>query len=188
MKGVIVREVAALILRPSHGGASAPAASTTTTGATHLKFGDDSKPKPKPQVKDIKEKKDLQQEHAKYYGTITLNQIMLTPTESDRAVAIQLINLYFELFKEILGQAAKPDGSVAGDDAKNDVDHTRLGKEKRKKQEQRKEKGKEKGKEKEALEAGFAEVEDSNSRLISAVLTGVNRALPFAKLGLENVE
>lgn len=188
MKGVIVREVAALILRPSHGGASAPAASTTTTGATHLKFGDDSKPKPKPQVKNIKEKKDLQQEHAKYYGTITLNQIMLTPTESDRAVAIQLINLYFELFKEILGQAAKPDGSVACDDAKNDVDHTRLGKEKRKKQEQRKEKGKEKGKEKEAHEAGFAEVEDSNSRLISAVLTGVNRALPFAKLGLENVE
>ena len=31
-------------------------------------------------------------------------------------------------------------------------------------------------------EAGFAEVEDSHSRLISAILTGVNRALPFAKI------
>ena len=30
--------------------------------------------------------------------------------------------------------------------------------------------------------AGFAEVEDATSRLLSAVLTGVNRALPFAKV------
>jgi len=30
--------------------------------------------------------------------------------------------------------------------------------------------------------AGFTEIEDSNSKLISAILTGMNRALPFAKL------
>lgn len=30
--------------------------------------------------------------------------------------------------------------------------------------------------------AGFTEVEDSNSKLVSAILTGVNRALPFAKI------
>ena len=55
----------------------------------------------------------------------------------------------------------------------------------RKKMEQKKGKGKEK---EEGDASGFTEVEDSDSKLISAVLTGVNRALPFAKLGLENVE
>jgi ribosome biogenesis protein MAK21 len=30
--------------------------------------------------------------------------------------------------------------------------------------------------------AGFTEVEDAHSRLISAILTGVNHALPFAKV------
>ena len=44
---------------------------------------------------------------------------------------------------------------------------------------------KKKGKAKELRgEAGFAEVEDANSRLISAVLAGVNRALPFAKVDM----
>ena len=178
MKAVVVREISALILRPTRSGASA---ATTTSGATHLKFGDDSKPKSKPKEPDAKAKKDLQQEHAKYYGTITLNQIMLASTDADRTVAIQLINMYFELFKEILGQSGKSDA----DNAESELDHTRAGKEKRKKMEQKKGKGKEK---EEGDASGFTEVEDSDSRLISAVLTGVNRALPFAKLGLENVE
>lgn len=34
--------------------------------------------------------------------------------------------------------------------------------------------------------AGFAEVEDTSSRLIGAILTGVNRALPFAQMHLSN--
>ena len=137
MKAVVVREISALILRPTRSGASA---ATTTTGATHLKFGDDSKPKSKPKELDAKVKKDLQQEHAKYYGTITLNQIMLASTEADRSVAIQLINMYFELFKEILGQSGKSDA----DNPESELDHTRAGKEKRKKMEQKKGKGKEK--------------------------------------------
>ena len=38
-------------------------------------------------------------------------------------------------------------------------------------------------------EAGFAEIEDSHSQLISAILTGVNRALrlPFAKISSADV-
>ena len=35
--------------------------------------------------------------------------------------------------------------------------------------------------------AGFSEVEDENSKLISAILTGVNRALPFAKIDAKDV-
>ena len=187
MKAVIVREISSLVLKPVRG--SIPPASSTKTGsgATHLKFADTpAKPAPKPKGKsqDKDDKKDLQQEHSRYYASITLNQIMLSTSEADRGVARQLIGLYFELFKEILGAPGWPtDGSEKGDRAENVVDHSRYAKEKRKKQEERKGKGK-------ALEdhEGFAEVEDSNSKLISAILTGVNRALPFAKLGLEDVE
>ncbi|KAI5120472.1 hypothetical protein M0805_006492 [Coniferiporia weirii] len=191
MKAVVVREIASLALRPLRSSAS-----TTQSGATHLKFSDDpkpstkanSKPKSKSTPHEKGEKKDLQQEHAKYYAAITLNQVMLAPTEADRAVAVQLVGLYFELFKEILGSSAAPDtdAAVVGEE----VDHSRMGKEKRKKQEQRNEnsKGRGKGKGKEEHDNSFTEVEDSNSRLISAILTGVNRALPFAKLGIENVE
>lgn len=193
MKGIIIREVSALILRPRVG---LPSASTTQSGATHLKFSDNSKntkssapAKGKGKGKAVpqdKAKKDLQQEHARYYAAITLNQIMLAPTEADRSVAAQLVGLYFDLFKEILGSVGSEEPlaadvtTVGGED----FDHTRLGKEKRKKQEERGGKGKGK----ESGEVGFAEVEDDSSRLISAILTGVNRALPYAKLGPDNVE
>ena len=173
MKSVVIREISSLVLRPTRGASTA----TTANGATHLKFTDDT-PKPKAQAKV--EKKDLQQDHAKYYSTITLNQIMLVPTESDRAVAVQLIHLYFELFKEILGTPA----STVSEDPENKVDHARYGKEKKKKLEEKSGKGKEK--EEPATE--FTEVEDANSKLTSAILTGVNRALPFAKLSIEDVE
>ncbi len=33
---------------------------------------------------------------------------MLSPTQADREVAVQLINVYFELFKEILGRGSDP--------------------------------------------------------------------------------
>lgn len=180
MKGIIVREMASLSLRPA-----STSASTTQAGGTHLKFSNGkSASKAKGAAKHVPEKKDLQHEHAKYYAVITCNQIVLTPSAQDREVAVQLINIYFELFKEILGQNMKVEESVAGDDPAEAVDHSRLGKEKKRKQEQKGGKGK--GKD-ERID-GFAEVEDGNSKFISAILTGVNRALPFAKLGLEDVE
>ncbi|KAH8117031.1 CBF-domain-containing protein [Phellopilus nigrolimitatus] len=170
MKAIVVREMTSLVLRPIRSGVT----TSTSSSATHLKFSDDA-PKARSKPQEKVEKKDLQQEHAKYYATITLNQIMLAPTEADRGVAVQLVSLYFELFKEILAwQAMRAMAST-----------TRvLGK--KKGRNGRTETGK--GKSKEGHDGGFAEVEDSDSRLISAILTGVNRALPFAKLGLEDVE
>ena len=174
MKAVVLREVTALVLRPSRINVA-----TTSSGATHLKFTDDSKPKLK--ALDKVEKRDLQQEHAKYYAVITLNQIMLAPTKADSSVAVQLINLYFELFKEIL--SSSPDSPEEGAIV-DPVDHSRYGKEKRRKGDRNNGKGKGKAEHDE----GFAEVEDANSKLTSAILTGVNRALPFAKLSLHDVE
>ncbi|KAL5529557.1 hypothetical protein ACEPAG_5542 [Sanghuangporus baumii] len=188
MKAVVVREITSLVLKPTRGSTAAATSSTkTASGATHLKFttgSASSAPKAKGKLQDKNDKKDLQQEHSRYYAAITLNQIMLSTTEADRDVARQLINLYFELFKEILGNPGWPvDGSEKGDGTESVVDHSRYAKEMRKKQGERKGKGKEQGD-----REGFAEVEDSNSRLVSAILTGVNRALPFTKLSLDDVE
>lgn len=76
--------------------------------------------------------KDTANEHARYYATITLNQIVLQP--GDTGVALQLIDVYFRMFEGLLGE-----GKVAENE------------------------------------------EDTHGKLISAILTGMNRALPFAK-------
>lgn len=77
--------------------------------------------------------KNTANEHARYYAVITLNQIFLRPGDTD--VALQLIDVYFRMFEDLLGE-----GKVAENE------------------------------------------EDTHGKLISAILTGVNRALPFAKL------
>ena len=104
------------------------------------------------------------------------NQIVFTP--GDRDITLKLINVYFEMFKEILGEV---DVGSANDDALGDE----VGKEKDDRGENLKDKrgrvidlgGKKgKGKEREVTSAaGFAKVEDSNVRLVSDILTGVNQ-------------
>ncbi|KAJ7722294.1 CBF/Mak21 family-domain-containing protein [Mycena maculata] len=174
MKAVIVREIIALVLRPP-----APAPAPAPTVNKHIRFTDDPKPKPRPEPE---EKKTTGNVHARYYATITFNQIVLSP--GDRDVALQLIDVYFELFKELLGEGHVPDAE--GDDG--DAEGTGTGAEvKTDKGGRVRDAGKGKGKGKGKITevkgaAGFAEVEDAHSKLISAILTGVNRALPFAKI------
>ncbi|KAJ7771586.1 CBF/Mak21 family-domain-containing protein [Mycena metata] len=175
MKSIIVREIIALVLRPP-----APPPPPAPTVAKHIRFTDEPKPKSKPKPD---EKKATGNVHARYYATITFNQIVLSP--GDREVALQLIDVYFELFKELLGE-----GHVPGGDG-DDMDAEGADKEKAEVKTDKggrvrdggKGKGKGKGKVTEVKgAAGFAEVEDAHSKLISAILTGVNRALPFAKI------
>ena len=191
MKSVVIREVTALVLRP---------ATPTTTAMTpadvpkakHIRFTDDddsSKLKPKTKAAaDVKKLAPVGNTHARYYSMITFNQIVLAP--GDRDVALKLIDVYFEMFKEILGEGGVDD---VDDGAENDKDgRTEILKDKKGRVVDRggkKGKGKKgKGKEREVTgAAGFAEVEDSNSRLVSAILTGVNRALPFAKVDAGDV-
>lgn len=179
MKGVIVREIIALVLRPA-----APPPTTTSLPAgtgKHTRFDTDSKPKPKTPA--VPEKK-AGNAHARYYATITFNQIVLTP--GDREVALKLIDVYFELFKELLGENAEEveDAAEEGDGEEKKVDKRGRVRDGRKGEKGKKGKGKVteiKG------AAGFTEVEDAHSRLISAILTGVNRALPFAKIDAGDV-
>jgi len=57
--------------------------------------------------------------HARYYATITYNQIVLAP--GDREVALQLINVSLRCFKELLGEGNSGDGlEEANDDVKSE--------------------------------------------------------------------
>jgi len=181
MKGIVVREIISLILKPRASTAAAssilpsepvPQAKNTKIVFPNAPSTSMSKIPPKSSKED---KKAVGTSHARYYAAITFNQIILSPSQVDRDVARELINIYFELFKDILGQDDADFGDVTVDapKAKQAKDDSWKGKSKRK--------GKEvKG------DAGFTELEDSNSKLISAVLTGVNRALPFAKVDADD--
>ena len=181
MKGIIVREIVSLILKPraSTAAASSVLPSEPTPAAKNKKivFSDLQSPSTsKPPPKLSKEgKKAIGTSHSRYYAAITFNQIVLSPSQADRDVARELINIYFELFKDILGQ-----DEIAFNDITEGAPKVESAKENSKGKSK-----KQKGREVQG-DAGFTELEDSNSKLISAVLTGVNRALPFAKLDADD--
>ncbi|KAF8888403.1 CBF/Mak21 family-domain-containing protein [Gymnopilus junonius] len=192
MKGIVVNEIISLILRPLAGPATgAPAASastSTSSGPKHIRFTDAEPSKPasapnagvKPKPKAAAEKKGGNA-HARYYATVTFNQVVLTP--ADRDVAVQLIDIYFEIFKELLGEGSSFTEGAEGGEADENEKEFKTDKGGRVMDGKPKGKGKAKAKQSEVKgAAGFTEVEDANSKLISAILTGVNRALPFAKL------
>lgn len=95
-----------------------------------------------------------QSQHAKYYSIITLNQTVLSLKEEK--VAAQLLNIYFALFVALL-KPAQP--SKAGPKDKS-------------------QKGP-KGKGRDQPAKGQAQDDEMREKLVSGVLTGVNRAYPF---------
>lgn len=119
--------------------------------------------------------------HAQYYAAITFNQIVLSTTPADRTAARKLMDVYFQLFREVVGER-EPEPADDVTPAKEERD------DKGKVQTIRK-KGPPKGRSKEVRgAAGFMEVQDENAKLVGAVLTGINRALPYAQFGGEDVE
>ena len=161
MKGIITREISSLIFRPVKSTASG--SKSTSSDGVNL--------------------------HARYYSVITLNQIMLSSGPEDQAVADLLVDLYFKLFREILHESARSE-DTAKHAVTNDDGEGSAGKgkdyvdEPTKRDSARLPKGNPKGKAPEAATgAGFTEVEDSDSKTISAILSGVNRAMPFASTG-----
>ncbi|SJL06413.1 uncharacterized protein ARMOST_09749 [Armillaria ostoyae] len=182
MKSVIVTEITSFVLRPT---APPPTPSSTTPAEVanrRIRFNEAEKPKPK-----LSAEKKVGNPHARYYATITFNQIVLTP--DDREVALKLIDLYFEIFKELLGEGDRDGGADHDDAEEKEATKDKSGRLIDGKRGKGKLKGKGKGKGKMAAirgAAGFTEVEDANSKLISAILTGVNRALPFSKMDVSD--
>ena len=102
-----------------------------------------------------------QNTRTKYYAINTLNQTILSTKEP--AIADTLVRIYFETFVSLLKTGSL--GILGGGEFDNKS--TKDGKRGRK------------GGRKPNAEASGAEL-DSSEKLVSAVLTGVNRAIPFA--------
>lgn len=103
--------------------------------------------------------------HARYYSTITLNQTILTHKNKD--VANSLIRTYLSLFELLLAETNKD---------KNKVEEVKPQKKPRHKHT--------KGKlaRQTPIKTSEAAKEEEFDKLISAILTGMNRAYPFAEL------
>jgi ribosome biogenesis protein MAK21 len=109
-----------------------------------------------------------QSPHAKYYGITTLNQTILSGKEEN--VAQKLLSIYFDQFVSLLKKPEPPTtpvGPVVNHKGQVQGGGAPMGKKAKAKA----------AKENEAK----ATNEEMTEKMISAVLTGVNRAFPFSK-------
>jgi len=114
MKSVVVREITSLISRPSILSVPTTAVVPANNHIRPISPGISSKSsKSKLELQDTKK---VRNSHAQYYATITFNQIVLTPSSTDREVALRLIDIYFELFQVILGSDGSHIGDAVGDE------------------------------------------------------------------------
>ena len=162
MKHIVIREVSDLVFRPAT--SSGPASTSKPDTASHIKFGGSNNPSSMSIPKN---------HHARYYGIITLNQVTLSRRDLP-LVSSSLIDLYFKLFEEILNESGTKAENAPTEDKKDEKGQGKHGKKKSKQKQGSQQPT-------QALD-GFMEAEDVHSKIISAILTGVNRALPFAKL------
>ncbi|QLQ79773.1 hypothetical protein HG537_0C04220 [Torulaspora globosa] len=109
--------------------------------------------------------------HTTYYSVITLNQTILKRSEDD--IANKLIKTYFTLFEKFLIDS---DSQHDGDAVKSSKKSYET---KRKKNFK---KGKKGGKSVKNEKTEADVVSEKNSKLFNALLTGVNRAFPFAQI------
>jgi len=117
--------------------------------------------------------------HAKYYATITLNQTVLSGKEE--GVARKLLDIYFSLFIKLLerSETTKPAATGVNNIAINKKGEVQGGGGAGGKKAQKKLAGKEKA---------TTVDEDLREKMLSAVLTGVNRAIPFTNTNDESFE
>jgi ribosome biogenesis protein MAK21 len=164
MKPIVAREISALVLKP---------VVLKVDQKTNSKSSDD------PHLR--------YHDHARYYGTITLNQIPLDKGEPE--VSNKLIQLYFELFNDILGKAETEEeekGALEQLEEKNEED---LEAEHLQEQQatQKHAKGK-KGHKKNSTGKSSKEIAEEETiaerkaKLIAAILTGLNRAFPYGSI------
>jgi ribosome biogenesis protein MAK21 len=171
MKSIVVKEITSLLFRPS---TSLSAAQPSAT-SKHIRF-QETESAPKFALTLQKANANV---HASYYSTVTLNQVVLSHSAVDKEVARQLLDVYFDLFKDVLHDLPGKEHTIEG--ASHDKTE-KVNSDRGKNRRSNKTNG-----QGAADSSTFAEIEDSNSRHISAILTGVNRALPFAELSATDV-
>lgn len=178
-----MREVAQLVLSSPRGSTSASAVATAAS-----QKGTEKGKSARKGDKEKESEVDKDSTNAKYYATITLNQITLLPSAAgskvaeggadDRAVARQLVSVYFELFtgvvlaRSVSEQQRGPKSEK--EDAEGETEKVKG------RTEMRKDKMRKKSREGNLEKGPFAEISDGSERLVSAILTGLHRALPYA--------
>lgn len=116
--------------------------------------------------------------HSQYYLILTLNQTILSKKEVE--LADSLVKTYFSLFEKLLVETAPA--------LKDEKEDKSLGKLEFGRKNNRKsfKKGKKGGKSVKVQEKTEEEViEEKSSKMFSAILTGLNRAMPFSELPSE---
>lgn len=114
--------------------------------------------------------------HTKYYSVLTLNQTILTRREED--IANELVKTYFALLEKLLIES---DPHQADNKTQNQETKTNNYKNRNKNFK----KGKKGGKSVKNAKTEDEVLEEKDSKLFSALLTGVNRAFPFSDLPME---
>lgn len=108
--------------------------------------------------------------HARYYSMITLNQTIVTSRDKDLASA--LIEIYFNVFEKLMAETKTArEGKVQEKNLK------KKGRWKAKNQPQKSQSPKQ-----QAIKQSPEALEEANTRLVSAILTGLNRAFPYSSL------
>jgi ribosome biogenesis protein MAK21 len=120
--------------------------------------------------------KPSQTMHAKYYAIITLNQTILNQKEQD--VAVKLLDIYFSIFVGLLKDDKPGEAAQSAANSKAQGGGGQAGKKAYQKQKQ---------KQKQLDAAAEAELQ-LRERLVAQVLTGVNRAFPYADAQSNAVE
>jgi ribosome biogenesis protein MAK21 len=111
-----------------------------------------------------------QNPHAQYYAIITLNQTVLSGKEE--LVAVKLLEIYFALFTTLLSARTEKDLPEPGKSSKIEEPQKAGGKVRRKGLTTRAKPKK--------VQASSGAEEEAREKMISAILTGVNRAFPYA--------
>ena len=117
--------------------------------------------------------------HAKYYASITLNQTILSGKEG--GIARKLLDIYFVLFIKLLEKPEKPKPVATG---VNGISINRRGEV----QGGGGSAGKKAQKKSAEKEKATTVDEELREKMLSAVLTGVNRAIPFTDTNDESFE
>ena len=118
-------------------------------------------------------------DHSKYYGVTTLNQTIITRKEVE--LANTLVKTYFALFEKVLLESNSLSKDGEGDKSSNNgVGKSEKGRHNNRKNFKKGKKGGRSVKKEEKTEHEI--IEEKNTKMFSALLTGLNRAFPFSEL------
>jgi ribosome biogenesis protein MAK21 len=113
----------------------------------------------------------------RYYGITFLNQIVLTKTVESEKVANDLISFYFKVFETLVKQVKDEE---TPDNVKKQKSNPKKGK--------RPLRWNRKSPSKASIASNEIIVDSVDSKMMAALLTGVNRAFPFSRLDIDVFE